>query len=106
MATPAQHGTVRKLSAMRNFLVPSCRLCGATSYRRVISRDADGRMTPSGLFQCSGCSVVFADPVSWRVGGEGELGPESGSPVKPLTPNGAALLAPGSTTGVRVRQSL
>jgi len=51
---------------MTNVLVPSCRLCGATSYRRVISRDAEGRMVASGLYQCSGCSAVFADPKAWR----------------------------------------
>ncbi len=69
---------------MHYALVPSCRLCGATSYRRVISRDADGRMVASGLYQCSGCSAVFADPKAWREGGD-ELPPKAG-PVRPLTP--------------------
>lgn len=80
---------------MRNVLVPSCRLCGATSYRRVISRDADGRMVASGLYQCSGCSAVFADPKAWREGGD-ELPPPAG-PVRPLTP-AASSPSPSSLT--------
>ena len=47
-----------------------CRMCGATSYRHVIARDGSGAMTPAGLYQCSGCSVVFTDPVAWREGPE------------------------------------
>ena len=43
-------------------------MCGATSYRHVIARDGSGAMTPAGLYQCSGCSVVFADPAAWREG--------------------------------------
>jgi hypothetical protein len=58
-------------------------MCGATSYRRVISRDASGAMTSTSLYQCSGCSVVFADPKSWREGGP-DVPAES--LVKPLTP--------------------
>ena len=49
----------------------ACRLCGASSYRRVIERDETGAMRHRGLFACSGCSVVFTDPGSWR-----ENGPE------------------------------
>jgi hypothetical protein len=48
-------------------------MCGATSYRAVISRDEVGAMRASGLFQCSGCSVVFADPKAWRDGGKDEM---------------------------------
>ena len=44
----------------------SCRHCNATSYRRVIQRDAQGQMRESNLFRCSGCSVVFTDPQAWR----------------------------------------
>lgn len=43
-------------------------MCGATSYRRVIDRDAHGALRPTALYQCSGCSVVFADPKAWREG--------------------------------------
>lgn len=49
--------------------VNRCRLCGATSYRRVIQRDEGGALVSTSLFQCSGCSVVFADPKAWRDGG-------------------------------------
>lgn len=43
-------------------------MCGATSYRRVIDRDGIGTLRPTGLFICSGCSVVFLDPKAWRNG--------------------------------------
>ena len=45
-----------------------CRMCGASSYRQVIDRDGSGAMRPTGLYRCSGCSVVFADPAAWRDG--------------------------------------
>jgi hypothetical protein len=48
-------------------------MCGATSYRAVIARDDSGAMRASGLFQCSSCSVVFADPKAWRNGGKDEM---------------------------------
>lgn len=89
---------------MRNVLVPSCRLCGATSYRRVISRAADGRMAASGLYQCSGCSAVFADPKAWREGGD-ELPPTAG-PVRPLTPAATSPSPSSSTMGVPLTPSL
>ena len=41
----------------------ACRMCGASSFRRVVMRDAAGAMTASGLYRCS---VVFADPHDWR----------------------------------------
>jgi hypothetical protein len=56
----------------------SCRLCGATSYRRVIERDESGAMQAGRLYRCSGCSVVFADPLAWR---DGELGNSPGDPL-------------------------
>jgi hypothetical protein len=56
----------------------SCRQCGATSYRRVIERDQSGAMQAGRLYRCSGCSVVFADPLSWR---EGERGNSPGDPL-------------------------
>jgi hypothetical protein len=56
-----------------------CRMCGATSYRRVIDRDEHGALRPTALYQCSGCSVVFADPKAWR---EGE--PDVSSPTPPV----------------------
>ena len=51
----------------------ACRACGATNYRRVIARDDGGDLKPTGLYQCSGCSVVFANPKAWRDGGVDEL---------------------------------
>ena len=43
-----------------------CRACGATSYHRVIQRDAHGRMSASCLYKCSGCELVFETPTQWR----------------------------------------
>lgn len=59
-----------------------CRLCGATSYRPVLARD-DGVLKPSGLFRCSGCSVVFEDPASWRESGRDSEVPEPLPPTPP-----------------------
>ena len=56
-----------------------CRMCGATSYRRVIARDDLGSLRAIDLYQCSGCSVVFADPKAWREGGASDM------PIAPLT---------------------
>jgi len=64
----------------------SCRMCGATSYRQVITRDDHGVMRHSGLYRCSGCSAVFADPKAWREGGPDEAAPQS-SPVPLLRPS-------------------
>ena len=58
-------------------------MCGATSYRRVIARDDLGALRPTDLYQCSGCSVVFADPKTWREGGASDL-PIASSPITPL----------------------
>ena len=70
----------------------ACRMCGATSYRRVIDRDETGSLRPTGLYRCSGCSVAFADPKAWR---EGEA--EAPAPL-PLRKDGAGPLAPGSSS--------
>lgn len=43
-----------------------CRVCGAMSYRRMIARDAAGRLTANGLYQCTGCSMTFSDPKAWH----------------------------------------
>ena len=64
--------------------VNCCRLCGATSYRRVVDRDGSGALTPTSLYQCSGCSVVFADPKAWRDGGMPS--DEDVSPARPVPP--------------------
>ena len=39
-----------------------CRICPATTYRRVHTGADDG----SALYRCSGCGVVFTDPEAWR----------------------------------------
>jgi len=62
----------------------ACRMCGATRYRRVLARDERGAPRPNGLYQCSGCSVVFTDPQAWR-GGGADL--EQREAVTPLTPD-------------------
>jgi transposase-like protein len=41
-----------------------CRICPATSYRKVLTQADDG----SRLYRCSGCGVVFTDPAAWREG--------------------------------------
>lgn len=43
-----------------------CRSCGATSYRKLTYRAPDGVMRYSDVYRCSGCSVTFAEPASWR----------------------------------------
>lgn len=60
-------------------------MCGASSYRPVLDRDAAGAMRSTGLYRCSGCSVVFADPRAWREGGADDAAP----PVSPAAPAGA-----------------
>ena len=59
------------------------RMCGATSYRHVLARDDSGALRPNGLYRCSGCSVVFADPQAWREGGPDLVRTDG---VTPLTP--------------------
>ena len=48
----------------RNF----CGICGATSYRKVIARDASGAMRPTNRLRCIGCEREFLDVQSWRQG--------------------------------------
>jgi hypothetical protein len=47
-------------------LVNRCRACGATSYRQLTHRGADGVMRYSGVYCCSGCSLTFTERASWR----------------------------------------
>jgi hypothetical protein len=80
-----------------------CRMCGATSYRKVVARDESGAMKSTGLYQCSGCSVVFADPRAWR---EGEVG---GGELEGPSPSAMArrrvqLDVGGSQVGVLTRK--
>jgi hypothetical protein len=71
-----------------------CRMCGATSYRPVVARDANGAMRPTDLYRCSGCSVVFTDPGAWRNGGQDAV-PCAPPPPKPVS--GAAAATPPFT---------
>ncbi|RYH70899.1 MAG: hypothetical protein EON54_01150 [Alcaligenaceae bacterium] len=50
-----------------------CGYCGATSYRRVLTRDAEGVMRYAEQLLCSGCQREFADMTAWRDGASGEL---------------------------------
>jgi len=63
----------------------SCRLCGATSYRRLTHRGPDGAMQYSGAYRCSGCSMTFTDTSEWR---------EAEGPAVERTPQGAARKRP------------
>jgi hypothetical protein len=79
----------------------ACRMCGATSYRHVIDRDDTGALKPTGMFHCSGCSVVFTDPRAWR---DGEAEPPAiASGVGPLTATDAPAeaLAPSAAPDFR-----
>ena len=76
--------TVRPYSTSAMAAPYSCRLCKATTYRKVRARADDGAQ----LFRCSGCGVVFSDPEAWR---------EGPPPPPPLDPSAAALLASWST---------
>jgi hypothetical protein len=48
--------------------VNKCHACGATAYKQVIQRDAAGAMSPSGVYQCSGCRMLFSSIGEWRNG--------------------------------------
>jgi predicted SprT family Zn-dependent metalloprotease len=46
----------------------ACFRCGATAYRMLIARDANGVMRPSGRYQCAQCRLEFSDVRAWRDG--------------------------------------
>ena len=83
----------------------SCRHCNATSYKRVIQRDAHGQMRDSNLFRCSGCSVVFTDPQAWRQVAQSPHAPQSSEgtphqvPQRALTEPARKTSAPNFATG-------
>ncbi len=83
-----------KHPAMPTTPTSRCRMCGATSYRPVIARDAAGAMTRTGLYRCSGCSVVFADPKAWREGENEDVPPPADLP-KLHTSTAAATIPEG-----------
>jgi hypothetical protein len=43
-----------------------CRKCGSTAYHHVIARDERGAMRASGVYQCTGCHVLFTHLDEWR----------------------------------------
>ena len=45
-----------------------CGICRATSYRKVIERDASGAMRTTDRLRCTGCEREFLDVQSWRQG--------------------------------------
>ena len=57
-------------------------MCGAMSYRQVIARDDRGAMRPSGLYQCSGCSLVFSHHSAWRSSDARAVVPEVREPMR------------------------
>ncbi len=64
------------LPSPRNF----CGICGATSYRKVIARDASGAMRPIERLRCTGCEREFLDVQAWRLGGPSvSASPETGA---------------------------
>lgn len=45
-----------------------CGICSATSYRKVIARNASGAMRTTQRLRCTGCEREFLDVQSWRQG--------------------------------------
>jgi hypothetical protein len=45
-----------------------CGICGATSYRKVIARDASGALRNTERLRCTGCEREFLNVQSWRQG--------------------------------------
>jgi hypothetical protein len=45
-----------------------CSFCGATSYRRVVARDAAGAMRYAERLVCTGCTREFPSVKVWREG--------------------------------------
>ena len=44
----------------------ACHQCGATAYKDVIERDAQGVMRATGRYQCVQCKFTFTDVREWR----------------------------------------
>jgi len=42
----------------------TCRMGGGISYRQMASSNASRKQPPIGMYQCSACSMVLADPAS------------------------------------------
>jgi len=58
------------MNLLRSDIAPDprtrCRACGTTAYRKVIARDAQGRLTANGMYQCTGCPLQFKTLNEWR----------------------------------------
>ena len=51
---------------MANFkTIYKCRVCGTTSYQRVMDRSVGGLLAPTGEYRCTGCRNVFASLRAW-----------------------------------------
>ena len=48
--------------------INKCHACGAATYSKVIQRNASGFMTPSGVYRCAGCKLLFTSIAEWRMG--------------------------------------
>lgn len=46
----------------------ACHRCGATSYRALMARGADGAMRASGRHACTGCRLEFDLVAQWAAG--------------------------------------
>jgi DNA-directed RNA polymerase subunit RPC12/RpoP len=42
-----------------------CHICAAVSYQRVVRRDNNGVLQPTGQYRCTGCRNVFESLQSW-----------------------------------------
>lgn len=42
-----------------------CRVCGTTTYQRVMGRAETGVLQPTGEYRCTGCRNVFASLRAW-----------------------------------------
>lgn len=49
----------------------------------MVHRGPDGAMVYSGLYRCSGCSVTFSDPASWREAPVRDAAADSGDDIAP-----------------------
>jgi hypothetical protein len=62
--------TIMFMNLLRSDIAPDprtrCRACGTTAYRKVIARDAEGRLTANGMYQCTGCPLQFKTLNEWR----------------------------------------
>jgi len=57
-----------------------CRICACESFEQVTVRRPDGTLYRSALLACSGCSIVFTDPV--RFSRPADSPPRSASPLR------------------------